>query len=147
MAVCTFDQLLYALRVSAEAANESLRQRRAMHLADGDSDSQALQVQVPRDPSLNAPLEPVVIPLRAFRDPRVPQVTELSVAFDCRLRYERGPDGVEELMIDMRPARRVWFWRVRMHHMSISFRARDQWVPRIVLDDRVVSVRFAAGAG
>lgn len=147
MAVCTFDQLLYALRISAEAANESLRQRRAMQTAEGDSDSQALHVQIPRDPAPDAPLEPVVIPLRAFRDPRIPQVTELSVSFDCRLRYERGPGGVDELVIDMRPVRRVWFRRLRMHHMSISFRARDQWVPRIVLDDRVVSVPFAAGAG
>jgi hypothetical protein len=37
MAVCTFDQLLYALRVSVEAANESLRKRRAMQVAAGDT--------------------------------------------------------------------------------------------------------------
>jgi hypothetical protein len=148
MAVCTFDQLLYTLRVSVEAANEALRGRRAASVDAGDTDAQALHVQVPRDPGPSAPLEPVVIPLRAFRDPRVPQVTELSVAFDCRLRYERGPGGVDELVIDMRPVRRVWFRRrPRMHHMSISFHARDQWVPRIVLDDRVVSVPVAAGAG
>jgi hypothetical protein len=36
---------------------------------------------------------------------------------------------------------------VRMHHMSISFLARDAWQPRIVLDDRVVSVPVAAGVG
>jgi hypothetical protein len=67
------------------------------------------------------------------------------VAFDCRLRYERGPTGVDELVIDMRPARRVWFRRVRMHHMSISFRAADSWQPRIVLDDRVVNVPVISG--
>jgi hypothetical protein len=145
VAVCTFDQLLYALRVSVEAANEALRRRRSMHLEAGDTDAQALHVEIPRDPGPDAPLEPVVIPLRAFRDPRVPLVTELSVAFDCRLRYERGPLGVDELVIDMRPVRRVWFRRPRVHHMRISFRAVDAWQPRIVLDDRVVSVPLVAG--
>jgi hypothetical protein len=145
MAVCTFDQLLYALRVSVEAANEALRRRRAMHVDAGDTDARALHVEIPRDAGPDAPLEPVVIPLRAFRDPRVPQVTELSVAFDCRLRYERGPLGVDELVIDMRPVRRVWFRRRRMHHMSISFRAADSWQPRIVLDDRVVNVPVISG--
>jgi hypothetical protein len=147
MAVCTFDQLLYALRVSVEAANESLRKRRAMLVAAGDTEAQALHVEIPRDASPDAPLEAVVIPLREFRDPRVPQVAELSVSFDCRLRYERGPFGVDELVIDMRPVQRRWFRRVRMHHMSISFLARDAWQPRIVLDDRVVSVPVAAGVG
>ena len=147
MAVCTFDQLLYALRVSVEAANEALRRRRAMHVDAGDTDAQALHVEIPRHAGPDAPLEPVVIPLRAFRDPRVPQVTELSVAFDCRLRYERGPLGVDELVIDMRPVRRVWFRRRRMHHMSISFRAADAWQPRIVLDDRVVNVPVVSGVG
>jgi hypothetical protein len=147
MAVCTFDQLLYALRVSVEAANESLRRRRAMQVAAGDSDGEALHVEIPRDASPDAPLEPVVIPLREFRDPRVPQVAELSVSFDCRLRYERRPSGVEELVIDMGPARRRWFRRVRTHHMCISFLARDAWQPRIVLDDRVVSAPVAAGVG
>ena len=147
MAVCTFDQLLYALRVSVEAANESLRRRRAACVAAGDTGVQDLHVEIPRDAGPDAPLEAVVIPLREFRDPRVPQVTELSVSFDCRLRYERGPFGVDELVIDMRPPRRVWFRRARMHHMSISFLARDAWQPRIVLDDRVVSVPDVAGVG
>jgi hypothetical protein len=147
MAVCTFDQLLYALRVSVEAANESLRRRRAMHVDAGDTDAQALHVEIPRDAGPDAPLEPVVIPLRAFRDARVPQVTELSVPFDCRLRYERGPSGVDELVIDMRPVRKRWFSRARMHHMRISFLARDAWQPRIVLNDRVVQVPVVSGVG
>ena len=49
MAVCTFDQLLYALRVSVEAANEALRRRRAMHIEAGDTYDQALHVEIPRD--------------------------------------------------------------------------------------------------
>jgi hypothetical protein len=147
MAVCTFDQLLYALRVSVEAANEALRRRRAMHVDAGDTDAEALHVEIPRDAGPDAPLEPVVIPLRAFRDPRVPQVTELSVAFDCRLRYERGPGGVDELVIDMRPVRRVWFRKARVHHMSICFLARDKWQPRIVLDGRAVSVPVVEEVG
>jgi len=147
MAVCTFDQLLYALRVSVEAANEALRRRRALHVEAGDTDDQALHVEIPRDPGPDAPLEPVVIPLRAFRDPRVPQVTELTVAFDCQLRYERGPFGVDELVIDMRPPKRSWFRKKRVHHMSISFRSTDAWQPRIVLDGRVVHVPAEAGVG
>ena len=39
MATCTFDQLLYALRVSVEAANEGLQRRRAMHRQADDSDA------------------------------------------------------------------------------------------------------------
>jgi hypothetical protein len=138
MASCTFDQLLYALRVSVEAANEGLQRRRAMHYEAGDTDALALHVELPRDASADAPLVPMVIPLRAFRDPRIPQVTELSVAFDCRLRYERGSDAADELVIDMRPARLRWFRRPRMHRICICFRAVDAWQPSVVLDGRVV---------
>lgn len=144
MATCTFDQLLYALRVSVEAANEGLQRRRAMHRQADDSDAQALHVDLPRDASPDAPLVPVVIPLRAFRDPRMPLVTELSVAFDCRLRYERGGNGADELLIDMRPPRLRWFRRPKMHRICICFRAVDAWQPSVVLDGRTVSLPKAA---
>jgi hypothetical protein len=144
MATCTFDQLLYALRVSVEAANEGLQRRRAMHRQLDDGEAQALHVDIPRDASGDAPLVPVVIPLRAFRDPRVPLVTELSVTFDCRLRYERGGNGVDELLIDMRPPGLRWFLRPKMHRICICFRAVDAWQPSVALDGRVVSLPRAA---
>ena len=143
MANCTFDQLLYALRVSVEAANEALQRRRAMQVEAGDTDAQALHVDLPRDARCDAPLVPVVIPLRAFRDPRTPQVTELSVAFDCRLRYQRDGNDADELVIDMRPVRLRWFRRPKMHRMSICFRAVDAWQPSVVLDGRVVGFPIA----
>lgn len=146
MANCTFDQLLYALRVSVEAANEALQQRRAKHYQAGDTDAQALHVDLPFNASPDAPLVPVVIPLRAFRDPRVPQVTELSVAFDCRLRYERSGNDADELVIDMRPPRWFWFRRAKMHRLCISFRAVDAWRPKVVLDGRVVGFPMAVVA-
>lgn len=143
MATCTFDQLLYALRVSVEAANEGLQRRRAMHRQGDDSDARALHVDIPRDASPDAPLVPVVIPLRAFRDPRVPLVTELSMAFDCRLRYERGGHDADELVIDMRPARWRWFRRPKMHRMCICFRAVDAWQPSVAVDGRMVNLPMA----
>ena len=63
MATCTFDQLLFALRVSVEAANEALRRRRLAHYTAGDASGDALHVDVPRDARLDAPLESVVLPL------------------------------------------------------------------------------------
>lgn len=55
MATCTLDQWLYALRIAVEAANESLRRRRAMQYAVGDASGQALHVDVPRDASADSP--------------------------------------------------------------------------------------------
>lgn len=140
MATCTFDQLLYALRVSVEAANEALLRRRAMQYETGDASGQALHVDVPRDARPDAPLEAVVIPLRQFRDARMPLVTELSVEFDCRLRYERSRDGTGGLVIDMHPPRRTWFRRRPLNRMSISFRATEAWRPRIAIDGRAVNL-------
>lgn len=144
MATCTFNQLLYALRVSVEAANESLHRRRLMQYAAGDAGGQALHVEVPRDSAFDAPLESVVIPLNWFRDPRVPLVTEFSVAFDCRLRYERGSSAATGgLVIDMRPPRPSWFRRRPLHRMRIAFRASEAWQPNVSLDGRVVSLPMA----
>lgn len=146
MATCTFDQLLFALRVSVEAANDALRHRRLAHYAADHAGSEALHVEVPRGPSDDAPLDAVVLPLRWFRDPRVPQVTELSVEFDCRLRYERGSDGAAALVIDLHPAppRR---WRPRpLHRLRIGYRAADAWQPSVSLDGRPVDVPLQ-GAG
>jgi hypothetical protein len=140
MATCTFDQLLFALRVSVEAANEALRRRRLAHYAAGDAGGDALHVDVPRDAGADAPLESVVLPLRWFRDPRMPQITELSVEFDCRLRYERGSDGATALVVDLHPAppRR---WRRRpLHRLRIGYRAADAWQPSVSLDGRPVAV-------
>lgn len=138
---CTFDQLLFALRVSVEAANETLRRRRLAHYASGiDAGGDALHVDIPRDARPDAPLESVVIPLRWFRDPRMPQVTELSVEFDCRLRYERGGDGVTGLVVDMHPPRRAWWRRWPVHRIRIAYRAADAWEPSIAIDGRRVAI-------
>jgi hypothetical protein len=140
MATCTFDQLLYALRVSVEAANEGLRRRRTLQYQKGDADGHALHVDVPCDAGPEAQLESVVIPLSWFRDPRVPLVTEFAVAFDCRLRYERRRGGSDELVIDMRPPRARWFRRRRLHRLCISLRATNAWQPRVTLDGRVAAM-------
>jgi len=143
MATCTFDQLLYALRVSVEAANEALRRRRLMQYALGDAGGQSLHVDVPRDSAFDAPLESVVIPLNWFRDPHVPLVTELSVEFDCRLRYERGSAGNGGLVIELSPPRRTWFRRRALHRMRVAFRASDAWQPDVSIDGRVVALPLA----
>jgi hypothetical protein len=140
MATCTFNQLLYALRVSVEAANEALRRRRLMQYAVSNAGGEALHVDVPRDSAFDAPLESVVIPLNWFRDPHVPLVTELSVEFDCRLRYERGSAGIGGLVIDLLPARRTWFRKRVAHRMRVAFRASDAWQPDISIDGRIVAL-------
>lgn len=140
MATCTFNQLLYALRVSVEAANEALRRRRLMQYAVSNAGGEALHVDLPRDSAFDAPLESVVIPLNWFRDPHVPLVTEFSVEFDCRLRYERGSAGTGGLVIDLLPARRTWFRKRAAHRMRVAFRASDAWQPDISIDGRVVAL-------
>ncbi|URL57028.1 hypothetical protein IM816_10165 [Luteibacter flocculans] len=146
MATCTLDQWLYALRIAVEAANESLRRRRAMQYAVGDASGQALHVDVPRDASADSPLDSVVIPLRWFRDPHVPQVTELSVEFSCRLRYERGRGGEGGLIIDLHPPRPTWFRRRSLHRMRIAFRAADAWEPSVSIDERVALIPWRGRA-
>lgn len=140
MATCTLDQWLYALRIAVEAANESLRRRRAMQYAVVDASGQSLHVDVPRDASVDSPLDSVVIPLRWFRDPHVPQVTELSVEFSCRLRYERGRGGSGGLIIDLHPPRPTWFRRRSLHRMRIAFRAADAWEPSVSIDESVALI-------
>lgn len=146
MATCTLDQWLYALRIAVEAANESLRRRRAMQYAAGDASGQALHVDVPRDTSADSPLDSVVIPLRWFRDPHVPQVTELSVEFSCRLRYERGRGESGGLIIDLHPPRPTWFRRRSLHRMRIAFRAADAWEPSVSIDERVALIPWQGRA-
>ncbi|HEY4293982.1 hypothetical protein [Luteibacter sp.] len=140
MATCTFNQLLYALRVSVEAANEALQRRRVMQYEYGNTGGLGLHVDVPRDSAADAPLESVVIPLNWFRDPHVPQVTELSVEFDCRLRYERGSGSTGGLVIDMRPPRLTLFRRRPLHRLRIAFRAVDAWQTNVSIDGRVVDI-------
>jgi hypothetical protein len=146
MATCTFNQLLYALRVSVETANEALHRRRLGHYEAAQAGGQALHVEVPRDSAFDAPLESVVIPLNWFRDPRVPQVTELSVEFGCRLRYERGSAGTGGLVIDLRPPKPSWFRRRPLHRMRVVFRATDAWQPTVSIDGRVVDLPAAGRA-
>lgn len=140
MATCTFNQLLYALRVSVEAANEALHRRRLMQYEAATAGGQALHVDVPRDSASDAPLESVVIPLNWFRDPSVPLVTELSLEFGCRLRYERGSAGTGGLVIELRPAAPTWFRRSPVHRMRIVFRAANAWEPSVAIDGRVVNL-------
>lgn len=137
MASCTFDQLLFALRIGVETANDALRLRRAQQLHAANAGGEALHLQIPRGPAEDAALDPVVIPLRWFRDWRMPQVTEFAVEFECHLRYRKVRGAPPELVVDMhRPGRR-WWRKPRTHHMRIAFRATDGWQPRVSLDGRV----------
>jgi hypothetical protein len=133
---CTFDQWLFALRIGVETANDALRLRRARQLHLANAGGENLHVEIPRGPADDAPLDPVVIPLRWFRDWRVPQVTEFSVEFECQLHYVKSRGAPAELVIDMRPPGKRWWRRQRSHHMRIAFRAADAWKPSISLDGR-----------
>ncbi|MDR6640864.1 hypothetical protein J2X57_000058 [Luteibacter sp. 1214] len=146
MAECSFDQLLFALRVSVEAANDGLRRRRGLHYEHDRAGNEALHVDIPRGPRDDATLDPVVIPMSWFRDPRLPQVTELSVAFDCRLRYERVRGAADALIIDMNPPPPRWFRRRPLHRMVIRFRAADAWRADVSLDGRPVVVSHAGAS-
>jgi len=138
MATCTFDQLLYALRMAVEAANDALRLRRAQQYATGDAGGHALHVHVPTDATDAAELESVVIPLRWFRDHRVPQVTEFIMEFDCRFRYRRVRGAASELVVDLSRPRKTWWRRPRLHRMRIAYRAADAWQPNVAIDGRRV---------
>jgi hypothetical protein len=143
MATCTFEQLLFALRIGVETANDALRLRRARQLHAANAGGEALHVEIPRGAADDAPLDPVVIPLRWFRDWRVPQVTEFSVDFACRLQYERARGGAPELVIDLHPPGNRWWRQPRTHHLRIAFRAADDWQPNVSLDGRAVGLPHA----
>jgi hypothetical protein len=140
MATCSFEQLLFALRIGVETANDALRRRRTRQLHAAHAGGEALHVQIPRGPAEDAALDPVVIPLRWFRDWRMPQVTEFAVEFECRLQYRKVRGAPPELVVDLhRPGRRRWWRQPRTHRMRIAFRAADGWQPKVSLDGRVAS--------
>ncbi|UPG85330.1 hypothetical protein L2Y94_18805 [Luteibacter aegosomatis] len=146
MAACALDALLYALRHAVEAANESLRARRDAIRAGDAAEGHALRVDVPADPSPDAPLESVVIPMAMFRDRGQPHVSLMSLEFDCLLRYRRPRRGdPAELIVELGRRRRRWFSRERAHRLRITYRAVDAWRPRVELDGRVVAFPSLTG--
>jgi hypothetical protein len=145
MSTCSFDQLLYALRTAVEAANDALRLQRDQQFSAGDASGQGLHVYVPADAHANAALESVVIPLRWFRDHRVPQVTEFSMEFECRLHYRHTRGARAELIVDLSRPRVPWWRRAPVHRMRIALHAADAWQPSVAINGRVVPFPTAAG--
>ncbi|MDF4002459.1 hypothetical protein P3W33_03475 [Luteibacter sp. PPL552] len=146
MAACGLDVLLFALGHAVEAANESLRARREAIRAGDLAQGRGLRVDVPRDPSPDAPLESVVIPLAMFRDRGQPHVSMMSLEFDCRLRLRRVRHGeTRQLVVELGGRRRRWFARDRPHRLRITYRAVDAWRPRVELDGRLVAFPSLAG--
>lgn len=137
MAECTFDQLLYALRVAVESANDGIRRRRVQQCARQDAADAGLHVEIPHGLDDEATLSPVVIPMRWFRDRRTPQITEFVIEFDCALRYRRLGGG-SQLVADMSPRRAGWWCRPRLHRLRIALRAAEAWQPSVSLDGRIV---------
>lgn len=141
MAICAMDTLLESLREVVVAADEAIRRRRDERRRDDDSEAYALHASIPASPSPDAPLEPVVIPLRLFRDRREPRIALLSIEFDGRFRFRRVSGAQRpQLVIDLGRPRFHWLSRGRMHRIRISYRSVDAWKPCIEIDDRVVAL-------
>lgn len=139
MAICALDTLLESLREVVVAADASIRRRRDERRSHDDSDAYALHANIPASPDPDARLEPVVIPLRLFRDRREPHVALLSIEFDGRFRLRRIRGAKRpQLVIDLGQPRFRWFSRRPVHRIRISYRSVDAWQPCIEIDDRVV---------
>ncbi|WP_448096185.1 hypothetical protein [Luteibacter yeojuensis] len=139
MASCGFDTLLYGLRDAVCAADESLDARR--QALRRDDDTHALHAWVPVSPDADAALEPVVIPLRLFRDNRRPHIAVMSIEFEGRffLRRERAASK-PRLIIEIGKPRFRWFSRAVMHHVRISYRSADAWQPFVEVDGKAVDL-------
>lgn len=143
MTACAFDTLLIALHDAVVHANDILRAQRQALLAGegpvGDINEHTLSVAIPQgDPAAGA----VVIetlPLRLFRDKRIPHIAMMSIEFDCTLRYlrQRGRPSSELYMVIGKP-RFAWFWRRRIHRVRISYLSANAWHPRVEIDDRLL---------
>lgn len=146
MASCGFDTLLYGLREAVCAAAESLEARR--QALRHDDETHALHAWVPVSPEADAALEPVVIPLRMFRDKRRPHIAVMSIEFEGRflLRQERG-SSKPRLVIEIGKRRFRWLSRAGMHHVRIAYRSADAWQPCVEVDGRVVDLPPVAMAG
>ncbi|KAF1008871.1 MAG: hypothetical protein GAK28_00503 [Luteibacter sp.] len=139
MTTCSLDTLMFGLRMAVMAADEAVRDRRES-LLRGD-ESKTLQVEIPETPANDAPLTPVVLSLRSFRDPRSPRVTSLSVEFDVRFRQRRvRGESRPALFLDMDKPRFPWFSRRPAHRLRITYRAADDWMPVLELDGRTLDL-------
>jgi hypothetical protein len=148
MAICALDTLLESLREAVRAADEAIRHRRDALRHDDDDEAHALHVQVPASPYPGAPLEPVVVPLRLFRDRRDVRIALLSLEFDGRFRLHKlGGNRRPQLVIDLGRPRFRWFTRAQAHRIRISYRSVDAWLPHIEIDGRAVTLPASAPSG
>ena len=135
MNTCTLDALLDALQQALTRANVSLRQRRE---ARAIPEVQELRMEIPRDSRNGITHVPVSIPLRAFRDPRMPQASMLSIEFDCTFRYRRRRrrQPPELHIVIGRPRMR----REALHRLRITCHARDAVTPRVDIDGHTLPI-------
>ncbi|GAA0915660.1 hypothetical protein KR767_09460 [Luteibacter anthropi] len=124
MIECALDTLLYTLRDAVEKT----------------SDANSVRVDLP---GAGDPASPLVLPIATFRDHRQPDMTLLSLEFDCylRLRRIRG-QPLPELILNLGKPRWRWLSRSRPHRMRISYRAVDGWRPRVELDGRPLPLNY-----
>lgn len=125
MIECALDTLLYTLRDAVEKA----------------ADDGSIRLDLPGG---TLPATPLTMPLSIFRDHRQPDVTLLSLEFDCYLRMRRlRGQALPELILNLGKPRWRWFTRSRPHRMRISYRAVDGWRPRVELDGRPLPLNYA----
>lgn len=145
MTDCAFDTLLIALHNAVIHANASIRKRREALLAnlgpEGDVSEHTLSVAIPQGASADAPVVVEAIPLRLFRDKRMPRIAMMSIEFDCSLRYvkKRGQSSSELNMVLGKP-RFSWFRRERIHRVRISYLSANAWHPQVEIDGRLLVV-------
>jgi hypothetical protein len=145
MTDCAFDTLLIALHNAVVNANASIRKRREAlldnHGPAGDVSEHTLNVAIPQGAGADAPIVVEAIPLRLFRDKRIPRIAMMSIEFDCSLRYikKRGEASSELNMIIGKP-RFSWFRRRRIHRVRISYLSANAWHPQVEIDGSLLVV-------
>jgi hypothetical protein len=138
MSECAFDTLLVALQDAVVNADGSIRRRREALMAErADASEHVLSVSMPQSPAEDAPCTPLTLPLRLFRDRRMPHIAMMSVEFDCTMHYSklRGARHRELVLVLGRP-RFAWFRRRAVHRVRISYLSTNAWHPQVEIDGR-----------
>jgi hypothetical protein len=151
MTTCAFDTLLDALQNAVVGANGSIRRRReALFAADAaphDTSEHALRVEMPQGPAPTAPCVAMTLPLRLFRDRRMPSIAMLSIEFDCTFRFlSRRGSSSRELHMLMGKPRFPWLSRRPLHHVRISYLSTNAWCPQVEIDSRPLVMPAVADA-
>jgi len=149
----SFDELLQAVHSALVTAQQSLKSRReqAREGRDGAKGSEeghasVFTFAVPRLGSEGDQYETLTLPVSSFRQQRRPQITMLSLSFDCELDEERFPGAARVFRVILGPEGDRPRRRNRRRKMQVILHGTDSPCGEVLLDGDVL-LRFPEQAG